>query len=527
MMKLYWRGKIDNSIDILVELCLKAYIAEDGSFAIITISDSTKSVENLLKEFFITNVEVDEVIDIYFTPQGVITGLSYLIGREETQQKYQELIDTFCTEFYKEILSIAEEKNDIERQEAVRFVWKIFDSESQPTKQGVNSDKISSHISNEIKQLLHDSMLWIKKSFLELCIKYAIYITMWERTYGPASVAEAIGHNMSHKEDMGTGKERLKKIDKYCNQELYMARSTFYYNFQKKIGEDKVKQVLSEENILKEVMLIENSIYDGLEFQKILDVEKKYRKFFYYDKDAIKNGCFGIYELYCFYNIFKTDIQGGDRKKLFDLFLCDNAVEVDLTWKVLDELMVAAEVVLMNVLIINKAYWNEDDNVQFKDMVNRIQFVILPYLQAIADTEQDNQIFQRIVSMDDRSKIEELLSNYDEEMEYFREKKTDLYGFFDKRDQYSIMGTAFMHASRYYSKNELHNSDSKKIRARAKNKANVYWRMRMKGLKYEKYKNPCLGLDDIDILKRFSKYIQLQNTELKKVVRNSLIKLYA
>lgn len=524
-MKLYWRGKIDNSIDILVELCLKAYIAEDGSFAIITISDSTKSVEDLLKEFFITNVEVDEVIDIYFTPQGVITGLSYLIGREETQQKYQELIDTFCTEFYKEILSIAEEKNDIERQEAVRLVWKIFDSESQPTKQGVNSDKISSHISNEIKQLLHDSMLWIKKNFLELCIKYAIFITMWERTYGPASVAEAIGHNMSHKEDMGTGKERLKKIDEYCNQELYMARSTFYYNFQKKIAEDKVKQVLSEENILKKVMLIENSIYDGLKFQKILDVEKKYRKFFYYDKDAIKNGCFGIYELYCFYNIFKTDIQGGDRKKLFDLFLCDNAVEVDLTWKVLDELMVAAEVVLMNVIKINQVYWKEEDNVQFKDMVNRIQFVILPYLQAIADTEQDNQIFQRIVSMDDRSKIEKLLSNYEEKACCIVCNKIELYGESSMRDKYSILGTAFMHASRYYGRCENNNSDSKKIRVRAKSQANSYWSVRIKGLKNREYETICIGDDDIFAIKMFCRYIEIQNSELRKAVRNSLIQM--
>lgn len=520
-MELYWRGRnAESNIDILTELQLQAYISKE--YAIITVRDSNDKLKDLQEEFEKPVCE-DGFFWIAFSPQGIVTGLSYLIETEDGRQEQDRIIQKFKTAFYNDISELVKQGKH-KRPEMVRLIWRVFNEQCP-----ASVDEVRAFYKNyqyiDVVLRYTESMRQFKKDYLRLTMQYAMYLLIWEKSYGKDDILCAIPGKMSTKSE-----ERCIAKKKGLEM-LAISRETFRarrYEKAKKI----LSNYLNDAQCKKDVLQIQERVYNVLNWNCSQLARDEHRIFFYENWDAEKKEKLCLYEAYVYAKwIFYNGIK--DKKKLnMDLLLGCVDISVDVSGCIMDKLIVAVEIVLMNLININDIKGNTYSGIY--KYANRLQlkiFVILYVLLEHSSTEELNEDL-KIETCDYELNVinNEIIERLNIKMELYCDeldcRLDDIYKYFgehDDKDGYVILGTIFLCASYKYGEN----GNEDKIKERARKKTRNYWSSRKKHID-SKLASGDWKLDEDDVLDiiEILIYIHNQNSELIRQLEIELKKLF-
>lgn len=501
-MKIYCVNSSRNTIDFIVERVLQAYIAESGEYAVVTVDDDGRSIDEIGKSIIIDNMEENH-FSFFFSPTKLVCGMGYILATAEERENYNVLINVFKQSFYDSVIKYYEDGNKITRAEAVRLIWNDFSGKASVSYANVDEEEVvllqKSVDDNDVENR-------ITEKFVELIIKYAIHITMWEQRYS--------GHEANKMIEKRTEKQQERGVEPFTpNKKTLNTRFSFLFT-----GEPEMKRVKDPKYIIQEFSvggmiesskLVQNNIYKELRIQKDKKIDKHSRFFVTAKKERQERNTvytsllgqllFVNYMDYWFLN---------DRKKM-EFFLEDDFVG-DISAEIEQVLDAAIEIVLMLNMFINEVDLEQIATHPFAKKTMELHVNVLPvvkYLMSLEDRGGD--IKARLSEIDAEPKEREKIEN---------RAKERIVKLKDENFGATIMGGYYMFAS----------SDPKVVegtkyadaRARAKRKEKDYWEKRYQCLK--RWSFPEKYQMNFELVVFLMKYLQNQNQAIHNRIREIL-----
>lgn len=501
-MKIYSISTSKEPIDIIVERVLLAYVAKSGEYAIVTIDDDKRDVEEIGKKLEIKNMEENHFM-FYFSPTKIVCGLEYILGTDEERENNNELIKEFKQSFYDSVIGYYENGNKITRAEAVRIIWGDFNSNESIPYDGVNEEEVVL-----LQRAAEESVVErrITNKFVDLIIKYAIHITMWEQRYS--------AHEANKMIEAREEKQQERGIEPYIpDRKTVLARFSFLFS-----GEPKMKHVKDPEYIITELSesgmkvsakQVQDNIYTELKLHKDAGNEKHNRFFVVAKKEGIKRNTVytSLLGQLLFVNYIDYKILSSQKKMEF--FLEDDFVG-DISEEIEKMLNASIEIVLMMNMLINEVDFKDMEKHPFVKKTMELHVDVLPvvkYLMAMGVNGGD--IKERLVEIDDQPKIKEKIKK--KRKERIDKLKDENYGA-------TIMGGYYMFASS--DEEVIVGTQYKDVRARAKRREKDYWEERYQCLK--KWEYPERYQVKTDLVCLLMRYLKTQNQAIHNRIKEIL-----
>jgi len=523
-MKIYSKGFSDESIDYIVERKLRAIITTE--YAIVTSGKDERSHDELRECLEVLELSA-EYISIFFSPEMLVPDLQYVLQSQQEKSNTDALIKEFEESFFTLITKLAESSGNLTRAEVIRLIWQRFSSGA--TTPYINVDE------KEKEELLAQVVVseddqWINDKFVELILKYAIYLTCWEKVYGSLAVRR---YNAKH-----LGK-RVSQDDKEMGS---MAHENTINNWfkhllaeQETASDKKIPQVVKEsfkKNISSDVTYsIEEKIYDQCKIQMDRNADS-YRKFFYRSHDAHNRERVKatLYELVLFSNCFAYSWYLQFEKEKVVEFILDETEHIGDINDVIDfNTTAAVEIVLMNTIKVNQNINEDRDWVDMKmdkiatavERANYLQLYIIPAALVLLEVNK----YKDDIPVD---KMLESLYNDEDVIAAVNDKAQQRKDSLMKKDGGTALGNLHIFASENKAILDVVNGETESdttntLVSRSKSNERNYWTQRKRGLSaYE--------VDGVKrangLIKKYLEYIHYQNKVIRDCVReviNSII----
>ena len=124
-MKLYWKNRELDDVDVLDDSLLQAYVAKNKEVAII-YDDAIEWRFSAEIEEILGDDKRENFFEITFSPERIINGMDFLFMSPEEKEEAVEAIGIFKDVFFNTVISIAKAKGDLVRAEVIRIVWSKF-----------------------------------------------------------------------------------------------------------------------------------------------------------------------------------------------------------------------------------------------------------------------------------------------------------------------------------------------------------------------------------------------------------------
>lgn len=474
-MKLYWKNRELDEVDVLDDSVLKAHITMDKEVAVIVDRDNIFSFSELAEDI----EEIDGTKDFFtikFSPERVICGMDFLFMLSKEKEEAIEAIGVFKDTFLSTVIELAKAKGDMVRAEVIRLVWSKFNRNGSIQPIECNQDEVQQFVhryETEIGlQEQRGAIRPIWRELISLILKYAIYLVTWEKCVGGTSFAEEKGE--------------YKKVDKYFRD----AKKAEFIRRYKKCY-DMVD--ITDKALERYAKRSEAKMYRCLELTWDVRVEE-YRKFFYashmFKQESQKGNNSISTTLLGYYFIWEVDEFSHYDRKRARTELFNRGVEkpqlVDCNNKVCQYLSASIEIVMMNIAQINMAKdFISDESVEREEYIKELdslQIRIMPFVYVNCSKENDERLNNDL--------IEQLMTEAKEKQNELRKElcKTDGYKILGGRGMFTGIGrTGMKKIADDIGKSEL----NKEITNLAKNRARQYWQKRNKNLS-----DACYNMND-------------------------------
>ena len=407
------------------------------------------------------------------------------------------------------------------------MLWQKFSSTQSVPFNNVDEDDKKGMLSQVEKEV---DKKWICDKFVELILKYAIYITCWEKAYGNLAVrrynAKHLGKRVS-KDEKNAGSMAHEQTVSNWFRHLFGGEET---SSDKNIPKS-VKVMYEELESEKVAKCIEEDVYTQCKMQidKNADV---YRKFFFRSHDADNRDLVKatLFELILFSNTFAYGWYLQYEKEKVLEFLLNETEHIGDIADVIDTNTTASiEIVLMNTVKVNQ---NIEDDKSWVNMhsesienavriANKLQLYVIPatmVLLKMNEYKDELPIEDMIVSLNENNDVIEKISKRAEE------RKDSL----KKKDGGNTLGNFHMFASENTEILDAIKMDNETkgniLVNRSKSKERNYWTQRKRELFTENVEEGDLETDDL--VRKYLAYISYQNKVIRDYVRefiNSLI----
>lgn len=501
-MKIYSIGTSKEPIDIIVERVLLAYVAKSGKYAVVTVDDDKRDVEEIGEKLEIKNMEEKHFL-FYFSPTKIVCGLEYILGTDEERENSNELIKEFKQSFYDSVIGYYENGNKITRAEAVRIIWGDFNSNVSIPYDGVNEEEVIL-LQRTVEESEVDRR--ITNKFVDLIIKYAIHITMWEKRYS----AHEANKMIEDREE----KQQIRGIEPHIpDRKTMLARFSFLFS-----GEPKMKHVKDPEHIIMELSecgmkvsakQVQDNIYTELKLCKDTGSEKQNRFFVAAKKEGTKRNTVytSLLGQLLFVNYIDYKILSPQKKMEF--FLEDDFVG-DISEEIEKVLNASIEIVLMMNMLINEVDFKNMEKHPFVKKTMEFHVDVLPVVKYLMALEVNGgDVKERLAEIDAQPKIKEKIKKKVEER--IAKLKDENYGA-------TIMGGYYMFASS--DKEVVVGTRYNDVRARAKRREKDYWEERYQCLKTWQY--PERYQVKTDLVCFLMRYLKIQNQAIHNRIKEIL-----
>ena len=525
-MEIYSKGFSDNSIDYIAERKLRAIITKE--YAIVTVAKDERSHEEL-REYLSVVESWDNYITIFFSPEMIVPDLQYVLLSEHEQKSTNLLIKDFKISFFDKIIGYAEQSEKLTRAEVTRLIWQKFATVQTATYTGINEEDKQQLLAQVDKV---DDDKWINDKFVELILKYAIYLTCWEKAYGNLAVRRYNVNHLGRREtndDKDNGSMANERTVSNWFKQLLLeeAETTSNNNIPKSI-----KNIFHKGELEKAAKRIEEEVYLRCKMQIDRNADV-YRKFFYRSHDADNRDLVKatLYELILFINSFAYSwYLQFDKEKVLEFFLDESEHIGDIGDVIDNNTTAAVEIVLMNTTKINQNLQDDKSWVDMKldavknavDTANKLQLYVIPaalVLLKLNDYKDEMNVENMINSLH----INEGVAI---EVEHkAKDRKMSL----NKKDGGNTLGNFHMFASEntdiFYDvqadeEKMKHQIQKKLLVNRSKSHERNYWTQRKKHL--STHKEIVMDSSTDELIKKYLDYLYYQNKAIRDSVRHCI-----
>lgn len=525
-MKIYSKGFSDKNIDYIVERKLRAIITKE--YAIVTIADD-KRLHDELRTYFEVSEDKTEESSIFFSPEMLVPDLQYILLDEQEQIDTSIRIQEFKESFFALVRKLAEQSGDLTRAEVIRLIWQKFSSGPSTPYSNVDEEKKERLLSRVVTA---DDEKWIIEKFVELILKYAIYLTCWEKAYGSLAVRR---YNENH---LGT---RVSLDDKEAGMMAHenTINNWFRYLFEgdenPSVGNipESVKEVFEKNKLESVARCIEENVYKQCKIQIDRNADI-YRNFFYSSHGAKVNGTNNnkervkatLYELILFTNCFAFSWNMSYARDKVVEFILDETEHIGDIGKIIDKNTTAAvEIVLMNTVKVNQNLGEDKNWVDLKvdkiscavESANKLQLYVIPAALVLLDANENKDNIPVENLLERLHKEDDLKTAVESKAE---ERKVSL----KKKDGGNALGKLHVFASENEAVTDIMNvsEEAKKsekkalIVNRTKSIERNYWTQRKRTL--STYKVTGVNGSD-DLVRKYLEYLHWQNKVVRDYVR--------
>lgn len=517
-MKIYSKGFSDKNIDYIVERKLKAIITTE--YAIVTIATDERSHEELRAYLEVTEASA-EYISIFFSPEMLVPDLQYILQSEQKQLDTNALIQEFKDSFFALITNFAEQSGNLTRAEVIRLIWQKFcDVTSTPYDNIDEAEK--EHLLAQVETAEDDK--WINDKFVELILKYAIYLTCWEKAYGSLAVRRYSANHLG---------KRVSQDDKTVGS---MAHENTVINWFRHLfaGEEngsvrnipiRITEIFKRNLLENMAVMLEEKVYHKCKIQMDRNADI-YRKFFYRSHDANSRELVKttLYELILFTNCFAYSwYLQYDKEKVVE-FILDETEHIGDIGNVIDTNTTAAvEIVLMNTVKVNQNLAEDKSWVDMKvdkianaiEIANQLQLYVIPAALVLLEANK----YKDEIPVD---KLLESLQKDDDIKNAVNDKAGERKASLKKKDGGNTLGNFHIFASENKAVldtiNEGTESKENALVNRSKSNERNYWTQRKRELSVSEATGATSGIEDL--VKKYLEYLHWQNKIIRDCVRN-------